>query len=98
MNRRLHSIPQKNSVIYKSAERGYKSGTVKVKNTSRTCPIYGETPNGHVFECRKCGLQADRHLIATLNIVIKLPMWGALPLPPKATDEFKEVERIVIKS
>ncbi|MEM0079174.1 MAG: transposase [Nitrososphaerota archaeon] len=103
MNRRLHSTPFRKIqfyISYKSMELGFKPEFVKPENTSKTCPICGEIskPNGHVFKCRKCGLQADRHLIAALNIAMKLPMWGALPLPPKATDEFKEVERIVIKS
>ncbi|MEM2194121.1 MAG: transposase [Candidatus Methanomethylicia archaeon] len=102
MNRRLHSIPFRKIqfyISYKSMELGFKPETVKAKNTSRTWPICGEIskPNGHVFKCRKRGLQADRHLIGALNIAMKLPMWGALPLPLKATDEFKEVERIVIK-
>ncbi|MCR8472464.1 MAG: transposase, partial [Crenarchaeota archaeon] len=103
MNRRLHSIPFRKIQFYtsyKSMELGFKPETVKAENTSRTCPICGEIskPNGHVFKCRKCGFQADRHFIAAWNIAMKHPMWGALPLPPKATDEFKEVERIVIKS
>jgi len=33
------------------------------------------------------GRQADRHLTAAWNIAAKLPMWGALPLPPKAPYE-----------
>ncbi len=44
-------------------------------------------PNGHVYKCRGCGFQADRHLIAAWNIAAKLPMWGALPLSPKAAYE-----------
>ncbi|MEM2812566.1 MAG: transposase, partial [Candidatus Bathyarchaeia archaeon] len=103
MNRRLHSIPFRKIQFYtsyKSMELGFKPETVKAENTSRACPICGEIskPNGHVFKCRKCGFQADRHFIAAWNIAMKHPMWGALPLPPKATDEFKEVERIVIKT
>ncbi|MEM2567480.1 MAG: zinc ribbon domain-containing protein, partial [Candidatus Bathyarchaeia archaeon] len=92
MNRRLHSIPFRKIqfyISYKSMELGFKPETVKAENTSRTCPICGELnkPNGHVFKCRKCGFQADRHFIAAWNIVMKLPMWGALPLPPKALYE-----------
>ncbi|MGB9718122.1 MAG: zinc ribbon domain-containing protein [Thermoproteota archaeon] len=88
-------------ITYKSIERGFKPKFVKAKNTSKTCPICGELnkPNGHIFKCKRCGFQADRHLVAAWNIAMKLPMWGALPLPPKAVDEaFKaEMERIVIK-
>ncbi|GBC72147.1 hypothetical protein HRbin02_01943 [Candidatus Calditenuaceae archaeon HR02] len=83
-------------------EHGFKPEFVKPKNTSKTCPICGELnkPNGHVFKCEKCGLQADRHLVAAWNIAAKLPMCRPLPLAAKATPEaFKaEVERIVIKS
>jgi putative transposase len=54
MNRRLHSIPfrkTQSTTSYKSVERGYKSETVEAKNTSKTCPIYGEInkPNGHLL-------------------------------------------------
>lgn len=103
MNRRLHSIPFRKTqfyISYKSMEHGFKPKFVKAKNTSRTCPICGELskPNGHIFKCIKCGLRADRHLVAAWNIAAKHPMWGASPLPPKAAFEaFKaEVERIVI--
>jgi len=104
MNRRLHSTPFRKIqfyISYKSMELGFKPEYVKPENTSKTCPICGEIskPNGHVFKCRKCGLQADRHLIAALNIAMKPPMWGASPLPPKAAHEaLAEAERIVIKS
>ena len=105
MNRRLHSMPFRKIqfyITYKSIEQGLKPEFVEAKNTSKTCPTCGELnkPNGHVFKCRRCGFQADRHLTAAWNIAAKHPMWGALPLPPKAAYEaFKaEVERIVIKS
>ena len=104
MNRRLHSIPFRkiqSTTSYKSVERGYKPETVEAKNTSKTCPICGELnkPNGHVFNCRRCGLQADRHLVAAWNIAAKHPMCRPPPLAAKAIDEaFKaEMERIVIK-
>ncbi|MEM4021368.1 MAG: transposase [Nitrososphaerota archaeon] len=79
MNRRLHSAPFRKIqfyISYKSMELGFKPEYVKPENTSRTCPICGEIskPNGHAFKCGKCGLQADRHLIAALNIAMKLPM------------------------
>ncbi|MEM1512404.1 MAG: zinc ribbon domain-containing protein [Candidatus Jordarchaeales archaeon] len=103
MNRRLHSIPFRRIqfyISYKGMERGFKPETVDAKNTSRTCPMCGEIskPNGHVFKCRRCGFQADRHFVAAWNIAMKLLMCRPLPLAAKATDEFKEVERIVIKS
>ena len=104
MNRRLHSMSFRKIqfyISYKAMEQGFKPEFVNPENTSKTCPICGEfnKPNGQVFSCRKCGFQADRHLIAAWNIAAKLPMWGALPLPPKAANEaFKaEVERIVVK-
>lgn len=92
MNRRLHNMPFRKiqfSISYKVMERGYKPELIKAKNTSKTCPICGEIskPNGHVFKCRVCGFQANRHLVAAWNIATKLPMWGALPLPPKALNE-----------
>ncbi|MEM2626334.1 MAG: transposase [Candidatus Jordarchaeales archaeon] len=103
MNRRLHSMPFRRIqlyISYKSMEHGFNPEIVDAKNTSRTCPMCGglNKPNGHVFKCRRCGFQADRHLVAAWNIAMKLPMCRPLPLAAKATDELKEVERIVIKS
>ena len=97
MNRRLHSMPFRKIQFYtsyKSMEHGFKPEFVNARNTSRTCPICGEInkPNGHLFKCKKCGFQADRHLVAAWNIASKLPMWGALPLPPKALDEPLTIE------
>jgi putative transposase len=104
MNRRLHSIPFRKiqfSISYKSIERGYKPETINAKNTSRMCPICGELnkPNGHIYKCRKCSFQADRHLVAAWNIAVKLPMCRSSPLAAKAIKEAlkAEVERIVIK-
>ncbi len=92
MNRRLHAMPFRkiqSYISYKAMERGFNSEMVDAKNTSRRCPICGELnkPNGHVFKCRRCYFQADRHLVAAWNIAMKRSMWGALPLPPKALDE-----------
>ncbi|MEM3868768.1 MAG: transposase [Candidatus Jordarchaeales archaeon] len=102
MNRRLHSMPFRRIqfyISYKGMEHGFKPETVDAKNTSRMCPMCGGLkPNGHVFKCRRCGFQADRHFVAAWNIAMKLLMCRPLPLAAKATDEFKEVERIVIKS
>ncbi|MCQ5340227.1 MAG: transposase [Candidatus Methanomethylicia archaeon] len=103
MNRRLHSMPFRKiqfSISYKSIERGYKPIYVDARNTSRMCPICGELnkPNGHIYKCRKCGFQADRHFVAAWNIATKLPMCRPLPLAAKVTHEAYGVERIVIKS
>ncbi|MGQ9782120.1 MAG: zinc ribbon domain-containing protein [Nitrososphaeria archaeon] len=92
MNRRLHSMPFRRIqfyILYKSMEYGLKPEIVKAKNTSRTCPICGEInkPNGHAFKCKKCGFQADRHLVAAWNIASKLPICRPLPLAAKAFDE-----------
>jgi putative transposase len=103
MNRRLHSIPFRKiqfSISYKSIERGYKPVYVDARNTSKVCPICGELnkPNGHIYKCRKCGFQADRHIVAAWNIATKPQMCRPLPLAAKATEALKaEVERIVIK-
>ncbi|RDD53157.1 MAG: transposase [Candidatus Korarchaeota archaeon NZ13-K] len=103
MNRRLHSMPFRKIqlyISYKSMEQGFNPEFVDAKNTSRTCPICGELnkPNGHVFKCKECGFQADRHFVAAWNIAAKLPMCRPLPLAAKATEAFEaEVERIVIE-
>jgi transposase len=104
MDRRLDSMPFRkiqSTISYKSVERGYKPETVEAKNTSKTCPICGELnkPNGHLLECRRCGLQADRHLAAAWNIAAKHPICRPPPLAAKAIDEAlkAEMERIVIK-
>jgi putative transposase len=77
------------SISYKSIERGYKPETVNVKNTSRMCLICGELNklNGHIYKCRKCGFQADRHQVAAWNIAVKLQMCRPSPLAAKAIDE-----------
>ena len=97
MNRRLHSMPFRRvqfHITYKAMEQGFKPEFVNAKNSSKTCPICGELnkPNGHVFRCKRCGFQPDRHLVAAWNIAVKIPMWGALPLPPKAVDEALKAE------
>jgi len=104
MNRRLHSMPFRkiqSYISYKSIEKGYKPVYIDARNTSRKCPICGELnkPNGHIYKCRRCGFQADRHLVAAWNIAMKLPMCRPLPLAAKAINEAlkAEVERIVIK-
>jgi IS605 OrfB family transposase len=104
MNRGLHSMPFRKiqfTIYYKSVERGYKPETVEAKNTSKTCPICGELnkPNGHVFKCSRCGLQAATRCLSAWNIAAKHPMCRPPPLAAKAIDEaFKaEMERIVIK-
>jgi len=65
------------------------------------CPICSELnkPNGHIYKCRKCGFQADKHIVAAWNIAAKLQMCLPSPLAAKATQEAlkAEVEQIVIK-
>jgi putative transposase len=104
MNRRLHSMPFRkiqSYISYKSIEGGYKPENVDARNTSRMCPICGELnkPNGHAFKCKRCGFQADRHLVAAWNIAVKLPMCRPPPLAAKAINEAltAKMERIVIK-
>ncbi|MEM3750158.1 MAG: transposase [Candidatus Jordarchaeales archaeon] len=103
MNRRLHNMPFRRIqfyISYKGMEHGFKPETVNAENTSRTCTMCGEIskPNGHVFKCRWCGFQADRHLVAAWNIA-RRSMCRPLPLAAKATHEaLAEVERIVIKN
>ncbi|MEM2696288.1 MAG: zinc ribbon domain-containing protein [Thermoproteota archaeon] len=67
-------------VAYKAMERGFKHGIVDARNTSKTCPTCCESNklNGYVFRCRKCSLQADKHLPAAWNIAMKPLMRGAL--------------------
>ena len=57
-------------------------------------------PNGHAYIYKKCGLQADRHLVAAWNIAAKLPMCRPSPLAAKAINEAlkAKVELIAIKS
>jgi putative transposase len=104
MNRRLHAMPFRKiqlCISYKSMERGYKPEYVPAKNTSKTCPICGELnkPDGHAFKYKRCGFQADRHLVAAWNIAAKLPMCRPSPLAAKAINEAlkAEMERIAIK-
>ncbi|MEM3975127.1 MAG: transposase [Ignisphaera sp.] len=99
LNRRLHSWNFRKLqfyIEYKAKLEGLPVVYVNPKNTSSLCPRCGGklAPNGHRhLKCKTCGFEEDRDVIACLNM---LRMRGA-PLPLKATDEFKEVERIVIK-
>ncbi|MEM3833413.1 MAG: transposase [Thermoprotei archaeon] len=97
MNRRLHAMPFRkiqSYISYKSMELGFNPEMVNAKSTSRTCPMCGELskPNGHAFKCRKCGFQADRHLVAAWNIAMRLSMCRPLPLAAKALNEPLEIE------
>jgi len=97
MNRRLRNIPFRkiqSYITYKSVELGYEPEFVEAKNTSRMCPVCGELnkPNGHVFKCKRCGFQADRHLVAAWNIAAKLPMCRPSPLAAKAIHEAFKAE------
>jgi len=104
MNRRLHSMPFRKIqfyINYKAMEQGFKPELVDAKNTSRTRPICGglNKPNGHVYEFRACGLQADKQLAAVWNIAAKHTMCRPSPLAVKALPEALKAEggRIVIK-
>ncbi|MEM0010767.1 MAG: transposase [Candidatus Bathyarchaeia archaeon] len=100
LNRRLHSWNFRRLqfyIEYKAKLEGLPVVYLNPKDTSSLCPICGGrlAPNGcRLLKCKNCGYENDRDIIACLNM---LRMRGA-PLPLKATDEFKEVERIVIKS
>ncbi|MGC8832225.1 MAG: RNA-guided endonuclease TnpB family protein [Thermoproteota archaeon] len=92
-NRKVSSLPYQkiqSLIEYKMAWYCYKSHYVPARDTSKTCPRCGSLSKveGQVYECRKCGYKADRHLIACVNI---LKMWG-LGFAPKALDEFIERE------
>ena len=44
---------------------------VDPSNTSRECPkcrYAVEIQEGHVFECPRCGLKMNRHMVASINI------------------------------
>jgi len=100
LSRRLHSWNFRRLqfyIEYKAKLEGLPVVYLNPKDTSSLCPIGGGrlAPNGcRLLKCKNCGYENDRDIIACLNM---LRMRGA-PLPLKATDEFKEVERIVIKS
>ena len=105
MNRRLHSLPYRKLqfyIEYKARLNGLPVEYVDPRRTSSLCPICGDklAPNGHRhLKCEKCGYEADRDVVACLNLLKRNPRCGESPLPPKAAYEaFKaEAERIVIK-
>ncbi|MEM1793079.1 MAG: zinc ribbon domain-containing protein, partial [Thermofilaceae archaeon] len=104
MNRRLHSLPFRRLqfyIEYKAKLNGLPVKYVNAKFSSSLCPRCGGklASNGYrLLKCNSCEYENDRDIIACLNLLKRTPRCGESPLPPKATDEFKEVERIVIKS
>jgi len=91
MNGRLHrwSFRKLQSIIeYKAKLKGIKVVFVNPAYTSSLCPICGSrlSPNGHrVLRYSNYGLEADRDVVGSWNIRLKvLKMWG-VTVPPKAT-------------
>ncbi|MCI4326324.1 MAG: zinc ribbon domain-containing protein [Thermoplasmata archaeon] len=76
MRRRLSSWPQRElhrQLEYKAEEQGVPVLKVNPRNTSKTCPRFGEIKErrsrvGRVFVCASCGWRCDRQLNAGLNI------------------------------
>ena len=60
-----------NFIEYKANWEGVPVSYIDPRYTSRNCPVCGCTvePNGHLTECRNCGLKLNRHLLASLNIL-----------------------------
>ncbi|MGQ4913322.1 MAG: RNA-guided endonuclease InsQ/TnpB family protein [Candidatus Asgardarchaeia archaeon] len=90
MNGRLHrwSFHKLQSIIeYKAKLKGIKVVFVNPAYTSSLCPICGSrlSPNGHrVLRCSNCGLEADRDVVGSWNIRLKvLKMWG-VTVPPES--------------
>jgi len=83
MNGRLHrwSFRQfQNIIAYKATLNGLEVVYIDPAHTSSLCPRCGEklSSKGHrILKCKKCGLEANRDLIGSLNILLKaLKMWG----------------------
>jgi putative transposase len=77
LNRRLHSwsFGKLNFQVKYKCEWGgvpYLK-PVNASNNSRTCPVCGVVASlrGQVFKCPSCGFEANRHLVACLNILRK---------------------------
>lgn len=91
MNRRLHSWNFRglqSFISYKGAFAHAISVYENPKDTSKKCPICGtlNNPNGRVYHCKTCGLEADRQMVGAWNIAIRC---GESPLPPKGIYELK---------
>ena len=76
MRRRLNQWPFRKLqfyVEYKTMRHGFKTNYVPAKGTSSTCPMCGtkNKPNGHVFSCRACGFEGDRHSVGAYNIATR---------------------------
>ncbi|MDI6810196.1 MAG: transposase, partial [archaeon] len=91
MNRRLHSWNYRRLQSYISYKAAF-AGTISVyenpQDTSKRCPICGSlnNPNGRAYQCKICGLEADRQMVGGWNIAIRC---GESPLPPKGIYEMK---------
>lgn len=73
MRRRLNQWPFHKLqfyVDYKAAQRGLPTVEVSNYHKSKNCPICSQynRPNGHAYQCLRCGFEADRHLVASWNI------------------------------
>ena len=74
LNRRLHTWNFREEQGFLEYKHLWNGGNVLYcdgYNTSRECPICGElNPNGrnHVFKCRRCDFEANRHFVACLNM------------------------------
>jgi len=86
MNRRLHSWPFRklqSMIEYKAKWLGTPVRYIDPRGTSTRCPICGErleNPEWHRVRCPRCVYEADRDVIACLNL---LKMWGAGGLPTR---------------
>lgn len=74
MKRRLNTWTFKklqHFIEYKAKWEGILVSYVDPYYTSRRCPVCGCTveSNGHLTECKNCGLKMNRHLLAALNIL-----------------------------
>ncbi|ADI32307.1 RNA-guided endonuclease InsQ/TnpB family protein [Staphylothermus hellenicus] len=102
INGRLHrwSFRRLQSIIeYKAKLKGIKVVYVDPSYTSSLCPICrGKlSPNGHrVLKCMRCGFEADRDIIGSLNIRLKaLKMWG-VSVPPESPSMKPERGRLAV--
>ena len=100
MNRRLHSWPFRKlqfMVEYKAKWLGTPVRYVNPKGTSSRCPWCGgklRNPEWHRVRCPRCGYEADRDVVACLNM---LKMCGAggpvkrplMMLPPSGSERGK---------
>lgn len=70
MRRRLNQWPfckLQSYTDYKAARQGLPTVEVSSYRKSKDCPICGRYNrlNGHAYKCRSCGLETDRHFVAS---------------------------------